>query len=251
MTPSRLFLFVLLITVACARTPVVAPPIAEAPLPEATPQPYRLQPGDLLEIKFWAAPELDEEVRIRPDGAISLPFVDDVPAAGLTPAELDAELTKRYARELALPEITVMLRDAVGYSVWVAGEVASQGAIAWERPITLSQAILTAGGITSEARMREIVLIRTLPDGERIARSIDLKPVLTGENPNLDPILQPSDVVWVPSTTIANVNRVVDQYVNGILPLRPVLTIPVLSDPLIDNSPDDGGAADGGDGGGA
>ena len=66
---------------------------------------YRLQPGDEIEIKFFYNPSLNEKLIVRPDGKISLQLIDELFVAGLTPAQLDKILTKRYATELKQPEL--------------------------------------------------------------------------------------------------------------------------------------------------
>lgn len=106
------FLFLGLAAVGCVgRTPVTAPSISLEPLPRIETLPYRLEAGDLLEVSLRANPELDQELRIRADGANALPFVDEVQAAELSSSELDAKLTRRYTGLLARLEITVVARD--------------------------------------------------------------------------------------------------------------------------------------------
>ncbi len=78
------------------------------------PPDYRIQPGDEMDIKFFFNPEIDQTVIVRPDGQISLPLVDDVRAAELTPSELDSLLTQVYARELRKPMITVIVKTFTG-----------------------------------------------------------------------------------------------------------------------------------------
>lgn len=224
-----------------ARTPITAPTLAERPLPPAAPQPYRLQVGDLIAIRFWGNPELDEEVTIRPDNRISLPFVDEVEAAGRTPAELDAELTRRYTGELARPEITVIVRQFSGQRVFIGGEVNNQGALPLTGPVTLLQAVQEAGGFRTSARRRQVLLIRTTPEGERIARSLDLRPVLSGAEPGADIALHPSDIIFVPRTKITNVNLFVQQYIDDLLPVQPLLTLPLYEEPLLGGDQPDGG----------
>ncbi len=209
-------------------TPVEAPSVAESPLPQVEPTPYRLQIGDRLGIRFWGNPELNEEVTIRPDGVISLPFVDEVQAAGLTPAELDAELTRRYTGELARPEITVMVLDFPSHKVFVGGEVGRRGSVELTGRLTLLQAIQEAGGFQITARRDQVLLIRSLSEGEIIARSIDLRPVLSGANPAADIPLQPLDVVFVPRTKIENVKLFIEEYIFGLLPIGAATTIRVL-----------------------
>ncbi len=209
--------------VSCAgRTPVLAPDLALEPLP-TEPLPYRLQAGDTLGIQFWGVSELDQEVLIRPDGKISLPWIDEVQAAGLTAAELDAQLTARYSSELKNPTILVTVRQAPGNRVFVGGEVQRVGAVQLLGELSLLQAVQEVGGFLPSARLRQVLLIRTQADGTRVARSLDLRSALSGAEPNADPRLQTLDIVFVPRTKIANVNLFVEQYINRVFPIGPLL----------------------------
>ena len=76
-------------------------------------------PGDQLDIKFFYNPELNEAVTLRPEGKISLQLVDEVQAAGLPPAELDARLTEAYSRELKKPMVSVIVRSFKGQRIYV------------------------------------------------------------------------------------------------------------------------------------
>ena len=222
---------------ACAgRTPIEAPKITEDPLPqqEEEIQTYRLQVNDLLQIRFWNNQELDGQVRIRPDGKISMPYVDDVVAAGLTPEELDMQLVERYSAELASPEITVIVSET-GSQVYVGGEVGSEGPVRLTGNLSLLQAIQAAGGFRTTARRKDVLLIRRPPGGEPVARAVDLRPVLSGADPGLDLALKASDIVFVPRTKIANVNLFVQQYVNQILPIQSIANAAAI-DALMQNN---------------
>lgn len=238
-------LLALALTACAGRTPIDAPKIADSPLPseeEKAPE-YRLQVHDVVEVKFWGIEELDQRVRIRPDGKISLPYVDDVEAAGLTPAELDERLVEAYAPELARPEITVVVAET-GALVYVGGEVGDEGVVSLRGGLTMLQAIQAAGGFTTTARRREVLLIRRPAGGEPIARSVNLRPVLSGADPGLDLPLEASDIIFVPRTKIANVNLFVQQYVNQILPLQTIAAAAALEitrDQLTEESGNDGG----------
>ena len=228
---------VLLLLSACAaRTPIRAPTILESPLPQVEWRPYRIQIDDSLDVKFWGNAELDQSVVVRPDGMISLPYVDDVRAAGLTPAELDAELTRRYSSELTLPELTVIVTEAGGSRVYLGGEVGSTGSLRLVESMTLLQAIQEAGGFLASSRRQQVLLIRSLPDGHRIARSVDLRPVISGENPAADVALHPDDIVFVPRTRIANVNLFVEQYLSSVFPFQALTTAAVFNSDLFDDS---------------
>lgn len=207
-------------------TAVGAPTIAEQPLPPADTTPYRMMPGDLLQIRFYGNAELNEEVPIRPDGGISLPFVGDVKAAGISPADLGQDLIRRYTGELRNPQVVVVVKEFGGQRVWVGGEVSHPGMIPIRGPITLFGALQEAGGLLPSARRKQIVLIR--PDGGRpIGRTIDIRPVASGANPELNVQLQALDVVFVPRNHISNVDVFVDQYFKQLLPITPGLGLTV------------------------
>ena len=208
-----------------ARTPVRAPAVAAAPLPAAERTPYRLQVGDQIAVLFWGNSELDQELLIRPDGAISLPFVDDVMAAGLTPAELDAKLSDLYKAELAAPEITVILRDVGGQEIFIGGEVEDQGVFPLRGRVTLYQAIQIAGGFKDSARRKEVVLIRTLASGERVAAKIDMMPLVSGSDPQADIPIQPADIVFVPRSGILNFTLFLQRYFFDLFPIRIIGTV--------------------------
>jgi len=87
---------------------------------------YIIQAGDQLDIKFFYNPELNDSVTVRPDGKISLQLVDEVQAAGQTPAQLDDFLTEKYAKELRKPVITVIVKSFASQRVYVGGEVNRQ-----------------------------------------------------------------------------------------------------------------------------
>lgn len=231
-------LVVLLLAACSAQTPVRAPRLVEEPLPGIERPVYRLRPNDLIAVKFWGNPELDEEVRIRPDGRISLPFVDEVNAMGLSPQELDAELTRLYASELARPEITVIVREVTGQLVFVGGEVGRQGSVPILGSMTLLQAVQSAGGFLTTARRRQVLLIRTSAEGERVARSINVRPALSGRDLSADVFLQAADIIFVPRTKVTNINLFIEQYVNRLLPVQPLFTVPIFSDPILGEEED-------------
>ena len=209
----------------CAqKTPVVAPDIAADPLPAFENPVYRLQPRDIVAIKFWSNPELNEEQRIRPDGIIALPFVDEVKAAGLTPSELDKELTERYSSELNRPDLTVIVREAALPQIFVGGEVGFQGMVPLTEGMTLFRAIQRAGGFKPTARRKDVMLVRLQPNGPPVARKVDVLPVLSGRDPAADPLLAANDIVFVPRTKVESARLFIQQYINDMIPLQNVFS---------------------------
>jgi polysaccharide biosynthesis/export protein len=204
-------------------TAVGAPTIAEAPLPPVKAAAYTLMPGDLLSIRFYGNAELNEDVPIRPDGAISLPFVGDVQAAGRSPADLDQDLKRRFTGELRNPQIVVVVKEFGAQRVWVGGEVSKPGLIVMRGPLSLFGALQEAGGMLPSARRKQVVLIRPGAEGRPIGRTIDIRPVASGHRPDLDIQLQAQDVVFVPRNRISSVDVFVDQYIKQLLPVSPGL----------------------------
>jgi polysaccharide export outer membrane protein len=209
-----------LLAAACATLPKepALPTLATPAI--VAPGPYLVTAGDQLAIKFYKNPELNEDVIVRPDGMISLQLVDDVPAAGRTPAQLGLDLRQRYAKELADPAISVIVRKTVGDRIYVGGEVGKQGVIHLVGGLTLFQAIQEAGGFAKTAHRKQVILIRRTADGKAIGRSIDIRPVQLGERPEDDVVLAASDVIFVPRSKIANVDVFVQQYIRDALPIQ-------------------------------
>ncbi len=236
LTTAALTTAALLLAGCSSWTSVKAPKFSDKPLPPPEWRAYRIQVDDSLDIKFWGDSELDQSVSVRPDGMISLPYVDDVRAAGLTPVELDAELTRRYAVELKSPELTVIVTGAGGQQIYIGGEVGGTGTLHMTENMTLLQAVHEAGGFLTTSRLKQVMLIRTMPSGERFARTIDMRPVLTGLDPSRDVPLQGNDVIFVPRTKIANVNLWVEQYVNSIIPFQSFVTAAIFQSDLFGSS---------------
>jgi len=210
----------LLGTVGCAWLLVACASRPPAPsFPRTLPAPeVRLGPGDLLDVRFVQHTDLNEQVRVRPDGKVSLPMVDDVDVAGLTPAQLDAKLTARYASEVNRPNLSVIVRELADQHVFVGGEVRQPGVVAIRGTMGVLEAIIAAGGFANaSAKLSDIVLIR-YANGKRHATKLDLRRVLRGELTD-QVCLAPLDVVYVTRTRISRLNQWIDQYIEEIIPV--------------------------------
>ncbi len=220
---KRLLLILMILSLVAACGPVVKYPTAVVNSPEiATARyptvEYRIQPGDTLEVRFYNNPELNETVTVRPDGKISLQLAPEARAAGLTPEELSRQLTGQYSQELRNPKIAVLVRTPASNRVYVGGEVFKPGVVSLLAPLTVFQSITEAGGLTNEARTKEIVIIRK---GEKkpIIFTVNLANVIDGSNLSEDVTLMPFDIVFVPKSPIANVDLWVDQYLRRLIPI--------------------------------
>jgi protein involved in polysaccharide export with SLBB domain len=208
---------------ACASDPHLGP-IPGAFAPEIAVGPYRIQPGDELEIRFFHTPEQNVTLPVRPDGMISLPLVYELAVAGRTVEEVRAELVERCSRELAEPEIAVIVRSFTGYMVHVGGEVNRPGVLQLAGPRTVLQAVFEAGGFLPSASPADVLVVRRANDGTYELVAADLTGVLAGENASGNFQLRPFDVVFVPTSPIADVNKWVDLYLRKNLPFNMGLT---------------------------
>jgi len=193
----------------------------------ASPEPsessaYLIRPGDELDIKFFYSPELNETVLVRPDGKISLQLLDDVQAAGLTPAQLDQIITEHYAKELRDPSVTVIVRSFSGQQVFVGGEVGTPGMVNLVPGMTPLQAVINAGGFKETAKLEAALVIRKGEDEAPHPIRVDLKQALYGRGPAAGFTLKPYDIVYVPKTFIAKANQFVRQYIEELLLFRGV-----------------------------
>ena len=185
---GKLAALVLLFCAGCQGTPK-----SSVPLIGQTPN--YLNPGDEIKVSFPAAPELNQTQKIGTDGSLSLPLIGEVHAAGKSPGELQAELATRYKPQLQDNEVIVTL-ETRALPVVVSGAVQKPGKIVFERPATVLEAIMEAGGFTPEADLKKVSLIRIVK-GEHYTQIFDLRPVLKGV-PTRAVYISGGDVIYVP-----------------------------------------------------
>jgi protein involved in polysaccharide export with SLBB domain len=221
---NGIVVLLLLGLVACAPNTVVKPtPIAEfeksariAPQKE-----YLIGVGDVLDVKFTYNPELNElNVPVRPDGKISLQLAPEIQAVGLTPNQLRAALVEKYAPEINKPELAVIVRSFERNKVFVDGEVLFPGLVEIKGPTRLVHAISLARGFRESARLSNVIVIRKDADGKAMSTNIDYRKIIDGSDLSQDITLLPYDIVYVPKSNIANVNKFVSEYINTVIPSR-------------------------------
>jgi polysaccharide biosynthesis/export protein len=157
--------------------------------------PSYLVAGDIVKISFPAAPELNQTQKIGSDGILSLPLVGEVNASGKTVGQLQEELARLYKPQLQDNEVLVSL-DTRAVPVVVSGAVQKPGKITFERPATVLEAIMEAGGFTPEADLKKVSLIRIVK-GEHQTQLVDLRAVLKGQ-PIPAIYCSGGDVIYVP-----------------------------------------------------
>ena len=182
-------------------------------------QPYLIQPGDQLEIKFYYNKDLNEKTIVRPDGIIALQLIDEVLAEGKTPLDLKNELTQKYTKYIYNPEITVIMQDFSSMSAYVGGEVGNPGLVNITGRTTIIQAVMKAGDMTKTAEKRNVVLLRHTSSGEPLFSVIDLDEILTKPDTKMNVVLKANDVIFVPKTAIAVVDQFIDEYFTQLIPI--------------------------------
>ncbi len=157
---------------------------------------YRIGREDVLEVVVWHEPELTRVVPVRPDGKISLPLAGELEAAGKTPAELQAGLTKLLAPYIHDTSVAVLVREINGARVYVLGEVTRPGAFPLRGPMSVVQAIALAGGRT-EFGGDQVVWLRQKPDGATDRVTLSFGELVKGEVEGAL-WLRGGDVLYVP-----------------------------------------------------
>lgn len=178
---------------------------------------YLLQPGDRLRMEFVQQEDLSRDILIRPDGWITTPLVSDTRAGGMTLNQLRTSMLEKYNKVLREPTMSIILTDSQPQFIYVGGEVNNGGMMLpyWPR-LTAQQAIIAAGGVSPEGEMRNVFIVRD----SGISRPQYMLSVLWNTNNQQfnDFYLQPKDIVYVPSSAIADANQFVEQYINKLIP---------------------------------
>jgi protein involved in polysaccharide export with SLBB domain len=185
---------------------------------------YLIQPGDQIALDFYLNPEFNDDVTVRPDGKVTLRLIGDVQAAGLTPGQLAQALDRNYQSELRNPDAAVHVKNMPSRQVYVQGQVSKPGAFVLEPGMTALQAISAAGGLTDEAST-DAVLIRRDVCGQPYGVKVNLASAKGGTGSANDVALAPRDIVVVPRSGIASADLFVKQYIQGLLPFPPYMSL--------------------------
>ncbi|MFD2251062.1 protein involved in polysaccharide export with SLBB domain [Pseudochelatococcus lubricantis] len=187
---------------------------------DTAPPVYRVGPGDRLKIKFLLTQEMDEDVIVSPDGHIGLRATGQVRATGRTLPELETLIRAVSRRTVADQQVVVSIEEAVSSRIYIGGAVRNPGSMQLtDMRINALHAVLLAGGFTDDARLGQIAVIRRSPEGKAMLRTLDIRAVI--ETGGVEDIaLQPGDVIYVPRSSIAEVNLWVDQFINKVVPFQ-------------------------------
>jgi polysaccharide export outer membrane protein len=164
--------------------------------PADSPSDYVIGADDVLRITVWKEPDLTETLPVRPDGKISMPLLNDVQAAGLSPLQLSDSLTEKLKKYISDPRVTVVVTAMNSRRIFVSGEVVHTGPMALLPHMTILQA-LSQAGFTQFANLKSIYLLRT-DNGQQKKYPFNYKDVIKGNHPEQNFELKPGDTVVVP-----------------------------------------------------
>ncbi len=177
------------------KTDPAQPTSAPAAAPEA-PYDYVIGADDTLHISVWKENELTETLPVRPDGKISMPLLNDVTAAGLTPLQLNDVITDGLKKYIADPRVTVVVTGMNSRRIFVTGEVTHSGPLPLLPHMTMLQALAQAG-FTQFANPKATYLLRT-ENGKQTKYPFNFKEVVKGRNQEQNIPLKAGDTIVVP-----------------------------------------------------
>jgi polysaccharide export outer membrane protein len=158
---------------------------------------YRIGPEDVLQIDVWKESDFSATTPVRADGKISVPLLNDVQAAGLTPIELSASLREKLSKYVIDPRITVIVTQTNSRKAYVMGMVNRQGTVRLLSNLTVLQAISASGGLAQFAKSKQIYVLRE-EGGQQRRLPFNYDAVIKGKHPEQNILLQPGDTVVVP-----------------------------------------------------
>ena len=159
---------------------------------------YIIGESDILDIDVWKEKEVSKEVPVRPDGKISLPLIGQIQASGLTPLQLQDNITEKLKEYISNPEVTVIVSDARSQQFNIVGQVARPATYPLRESMTVLDAIAAAGGFKDFAKQTKIYVLRPMPGGIRVRIPFNYKDVIKGKNLQQNVQLKPGDTIVVP-----------------------------------------------------
>ncbi len=164
---------------------------------------YKLSYGDVLDISFLHNDEYSQrDVKVRPDGMISYPYIGELKVAGISPSKLDSILTSRFSEIVLEPDMTVTVKEFKEQMVYVLGEVELPGGYEVNRARDLLSALSLARGTTKKSKENGVLVIRRRSPNKVIGININYKDLVENNRFDLNIALEPYDIVYVPKSKI-------------------------------------------------
>lgn len=173
-------------------------PVPIVPAPAVPPPPgYVIGPDDVLQVLYWREKDVSAEVVVRPDGMISLPLLNDVQAAGLTPELLRDKVNEAAKKFFEDPSVTIVVKQINSRKVFITGSVGKPGPYPLTAPTSVLQLVAMAGGLSEFAKRGKISVMRT-ENGKLVRYPFNYDDVAKGKNLKQNIELKPGDTVIVP-----------------------------------------------------
>ena len=192
-------LFLLMLS-GCATTEY--PPLEGGPAPAQVTPDYIIGAGDSIDIFVWRNPELSSGVTVRPDGKITTPLVEDVPASGKTPTQLARDMEKELSVYVKNPVVTVMVGGFVGpyaEQIRVVGQATNPQALPYRDQMTLLDLMIAVGGLTEFADGNKSIVVRVI-DGEWQQFGVRIDDLINGADISANTYVLPGDILIVPES---------------------------------------------------
>lgn len=193
-----LLVFLISSPMVCSQTDkdVVIKKQIQAEVPADSDQ-YVIGAEDVLYIHVWREEALSRTVPVRMDGNISLPIIQEVKAAGLTPLQLKESLTAKLKEFIESPNVSVTVTEANSYKVYVSGQVRTPGVYRLRSQTNILEIIPMAGGFTDWANQKKILIIRK-ENGKEKRITVNYKKIMKGGDPGANIVLKAGDSIIVP-----------------------------------------------------
>lgn len=159
---------------------------------------YVIGENDMLDIDVWKEKEISRQIPVRPDGKISLPLIGEIQASGLTPLQLQDNITQQLKSYIDNPEVTVIVDEPRSHQFNVVGQVARPGTYQLSESMTVLDAIAGAGGFKDFAKETKIYVLRVAQGGTRVRIMFNYKKVIRGDDLQENVALKPGDTIVVP-----------------------------------------------------
>ncbi|MBI3684748.1 MAG: polysaccharide biosynthesis/export family protein [Acidobacteria bacterium] len=166
---------------------------AGGPAAPVDPRSYKIGPEDIISIRVWREPELSGPVMVRPDGKITMPLVGEIQAAGETPEGLSRGVTEALSKIMNRPDVFIQVQQVNSRKYYISGEVGRVGAFPLVTPVTVLEAISSAGGLREFANGSKIVIVR----GDKRLK-FNYKEVIKGKNLQQNILIESGDHIIVP-----------------------------------------------------
>jgi polysaccharide export outer membrane protein len=194
---NRIAEFNRVILICCITCGIVLSAMAVCAQPDNVKVNYVIGPQDVLKIFVWNHAELSITVPVRIDGKISMPLVDDIQAAGNSPMELKEIIVSRLSKYIEQPTVSVIVEQINSLKIVILGNVIAPGVFNVGSTKTLVEAISLAGGLSQWANPKKIKVMRK-KNGKEDVMEINYKQILSGENPEMNIVIYPDDIIIVP-----------------------------------------------------